>query len=413
MVELVGSTMFNEMVGQTEADDLGMEIVVGHILEDSGTESALDDTVFHRDNAATGRANLVEYFLVNRLEESHIVVCNGLPCFAELTNDTGYYITERSETEDSRTLAIGELASTTYREFLHRTAPIGKDAPASRITDDEGTFVGQLGSVHETAQFVLVHRRRDGKVGNGTKRSEVEGTMMSCSILPYQSCSVETEHDVQAAKRHIVDDMIEGTLSKGRVDVAERYHTLFGKSAGKGNSMTLCYSDIESSLGHFVHHDGKAATRCHRWSDADYLVVLTSQLQKRLTKDILELRWHTLCIVAQTLSGLRIVLARSMENGRILLGRLEALAFNGMQMQQLGPLHILYLAKRIHKLDDIMPVGRTEVTDVEALENILLTNNQRLEGVIETKYLLPPAFAEETHPNKPVRKAETHFIVKA
>ena len=413
MVELVGSTVFDEMIGQAETDDLGMEIVVGHILEDSRPKSALDDTVLHRDNAATGCADLVKDFLINRLEEPHIIVCNGLPCFAEFANDTGHDISERSETEDSRPLAIGKLASTTYRKLLHRTPPIGKDATASRITDDEGTFVGQLGGVHQAAQLMLVHRRRDGEVGNGTKRSQVEGTVMGGSVLPYQSCTVETEHDVQATKRHIVDDMIVGTLSEGRVDVAERYQPLFGKSAGKGNGMTLCNSHVEGSLGHLVHHDGKAATRCHRRSDADNLVVLVRQLQQRLAKDVLEFRWQAFCFVAQTLSGLRVVLARSVENGRVLLGRLEALAFDGMQMQQLGTFHVLYLPKGIHKLDDIVPVGRTEITDVESLEDVLLTHNQRLDGVIETQYLLPPAFAEETHPHKPVRKTETDFIVKA
>ena len=62
---------------------------------------------------------------------------------------------------------------------------------------------------------MLVHRRGDGEIGDGTKGSQVESAVVCGSILSYKSRTVETEDHVQAAKRHIVDNMVEGALCEG------------------------------------------------------------------------------------------------------------------------------------------------------------------------------------------------------
>ena len=142
--------------------------------------------------------------------------------------------------------------------------------------------------------------------------------------------------------------------------------------------MSFCNTDVESTLRHFLHHDIKAATCCHRRSDAHNLLILFRQFKQSLAENILISWRQTLGIVLESFASLGVVLARSMEDCRVLLSRLEALAFDGVQMQEFRPLHVFNLSKSIDKLDDIMPIDRSEVTDVQTLEDILLIVEQRL-----------------------------------
>ena len=46
MVELFGSAMFYEMVGQAKPDDFGMEVVGRHVFDDSRAETSSHDAIF-------------------------------------------------------------------------------------------------------------------------------------------------------------------------------------------------------------------------------------------------------------------------------------------------------------------------------------------------------------------------------
>ena len=94
-------------------------------------------------------------------------------------------------------------------------------------------------------------------------------------------------------------------------------------------------------------------------------------------------------VTPQSFSRLRVIFSRSVEDDWILLGSFEALAFDGMYMQQFGTLHVLYLPEGIHKLDDIVPVDWAKISDVQTLKDVLLTHEQRFEGVVEAQDLLP------------------------
>lgn len=87
MVKLVGGAVFNEVVGQTETYDLRMEVVVCHVLKDSGAKSALNDTVFDSNDAATGCADLMQNVFVDGLEEAHVVVCDRQSFFPQFANN--------------------------------------------------------------------------------------------------------------------------------------------------------------------------------------------------------------------------------------------------------------------------------------------------------------------------------------
>ena len=207
-----------------------------------------------------------------------------------------------------------------------------------------------------------------------------------------------------------MDDVVESTLGEGRVDVAEGNHTLLGKSAREGNGMTFGNAHIERALWHFLHHDGKAAPCCHSRRDAYDAVVLSRKLKQCLSEDVLILR-RKRGVEGKQLTRFGVVLAGSMIDSRVLLGSLEALALDGVNVQKLRTFHVLYLPQRVDQLDDVVSVGRTEVADVHPLEDVLLSCKERLERIIEAKNLLPPAVAEETCSRKLLRKSEAYLII--
>ena len=83
-------------------------------------------------------------------------------------------------------------------------------------------------------------------------------------------------------------DIVEGTLGKGAVDIAEGQETLFGHTSGEGNGMSLGNAYIEGAFRHLVHHDIHRAACRHSGRDTNDLFVLFSQFKQRLAKDVLE-----------------------------------------------------------------------------------------------------------------------------
>ena len=356
-----------------------MQVVVGHVLQDGRTQSAADDTIFHRNDATATCADGLQDVLVDGLEEAHVVVPDCESLLPELPHRFGYDVAQGTEAEHGYVVALAEQTSAPYGQGLQGAAPVGQDSAAPRVTDDEGTASGQLCRVHESAQLVLVHGRTDGQVRYGTQGCQVEGAVMRSAVLSHEARAVEAEDDGQAAQAYVVDDVVEGTLGEGGVDVAEGDKALLSQSAREGDGMPLGNADIEGTLGHLAHHDGEAAACRHGRRDAHYAVVAAGQLKQRLAEDVLILRRQALGVVFQAFAGIGVVLARSMVDGGVLLGSLEAFALDGVEMQELGAGHVLYLSERADKLYDVMAVDGTEVADVQSLEDVLLVVEQGLQ----------------------------------
>ena len=71
-----------------------------------------------------------------------------------------------------------------------------------------------------------------------------------------------------------------------------------------------------------------------------YLRVLAGQFQQCLAKYVLE-TWRGVCrVLHQSLTSLCIKLARSVPYSHVFFGRGIAVAFLGMQVQQLGAFHV-------------------------------------------------------------------------
>lgn len=92
VIEFFGSAVFHEMVWQAETDDLGMEVVVCHILNDGRSESTPNDAVLDGDDAATAGTHLLQDVLVDRLEEAHVIVYNRQSFFPQLADNLRHNI---------------------------------------------------------------------------------------------------------------------------------------------------------------------------------------------------------------------------------------------------------------------------------------------------------------------------------
>ena len=138
-----------------------------------------------------------------------------------------------------------------------------------------------------------------------------------------------------------MDDIVVCPLGKGAIDVAEWQQSFLGHSSGEGDGMSLGNADVEGALGHFLHHNVHRAARRHGRRDTDNPGVLPGQFEQRLSKDILETRRVVLVVVNQALAGLRVEFSRGVPHCDIPLGRGVAMAFLGVQVQQLGTFHSL------------------------------------------------------------------------
>ena len=146
---------------------------------------------------------------------------------------------------------------------------------------------------------------------------------------------------------------------------------------------------------------------CH----AHNAVVHLCQFEQGLTKHILVLGRLVGRVAHDALAGLGIKSARSVPDGGFVFGGLVAFALGGMQVQQLGALHVFELAQQAHHLLDVVTVEGTEVAYVHALKDILLMAQHRLDGVVESYDALAAAVAQMAIVLEPSGHLEPYLVI--
>ena len=193
--------------------------------------------------------------------------------------------------------------------------------------------------------------------------------MMRSTILAHDASPIEAEHHMKVSYRHIMYDVVIGTLCKGTVDITERYHALFCQSPSEGGSMSLSNTHVKGPVRHCLHEFVHRAASRHSRRDAHYLVISLRQFHESLAKDILVL---SPLILIEAFARLRIKASRGMPYRSRLFSRLIAFSLNSVNMKQFRATHILQLANDTYQFLDIMSVNRSEIAYVHALEDILL-----------------------------------------
>ena len=234
---------------------------------------------------------------------------------------------------------------------------------------------------------------------------------MGGSVFAYQSGSVETEHYGQAQQCHVVDDIIIGTLCKRTVDITEGLQSVFRHSSGEGDSMSLGDTYVEGAVGHGFHHDIHRTAGRHRWGHSHDVRVLFRQFEEGLTEYFLIFRGDITGVADDTLAGLRIKLTWRMPDGSRLLRRLVALAFHGVQVQQLRSFHILQLSEDTYQFLDIMSVEGSEIADIHSFEDILLVTDGRFHRIGQSDDAVLAVLSQQSFAVQPACRLETQPVV--
>ena len=208
--------------------------------------------------------------------------------------------------------------------------------------------------------------------------------MMSGTVLANDARTVQAHHHMQAADGHVVYDVVVGTLGKTGVYVAHGYESVLCHAGREGNGMPLGYAHVEAALGHLAHHDVHGAARWHGRCYAHDAFVPACHLQQCLAKDILIARRHIGGIAFDLFARFGVELARSMEYGGVVLGRLVAVPLLCVNVQQARTSHLLDALQGVDQRDDIVPVVRTEIANVHTLEHVLLVVYEGFDGVVQS-----------------------------
>ena len=167
---------------------------------------------------------------------------------------------------------------------------------------------------------------------------------------------------------HIVDDIVVGSLHKGRVDVAEWSLACRRKSCRECYCVTLGNAHIETALGHLRHHYGHRTSRRHSRCYAHNSLVEFGEVEERLTKDILHT--GTLRSLFDALSGLGVKASRSVPNREIVLCRCIAVTLLGDYMEQLWRVYPLQCSQGAYKQLHIVTIHTTKVAETKTLEEV-------------------------------------------
>ena len=208
-----------------------------------------------------------------------------------------------------------------------------------------------------------------------------------------------------------MDDVVVSALREGTIDVAERQQTFFRHTGRERHCMAFGNADIESAVGHGLHHDVHRTPRRHGRCDANDAIVLPGQLEECLTKHILIFRRLVTVVAYQTFTGLGIELSRCMPDGGLLFGGLVALALRGMQMQELRSAHFLQLSEDTHQFLNVVAVEWSEVANVHAFEDVLLVGQCRLQRIVQSNEAFAAVVVHHAARLQPLRSLEAQAVV--
>ena len=328
-----------------------------------------------------------------------------------MIDSLGDIVSDGADGEHGHVIAVMQLAACSHLDHFQGTAPVLQHPSATRISNHERPHARQLGRVHQTAQFVFVEWRADGQVRNGAQGSKVEGTMMRRTVLADETSTIQTEHHVQVQQCHIVDDVVEGPLCKGTIDITEGQQAVLGHTARECDGMSFGNADIEGALRHLLHHDVHRTACGHGWCHADDLGILLSQFQQGMAEHVLVFLRLLGVFVHDALASLWVELPWGMPRGDVLLGRGIAVTLLRVQMEQLRSFHILHLSEDAHQLLHVVAVEWAEIAYVHALEDVLLVRDGTLDGIREADDPLAAVVVEHTLTVKPSRGLEADGII--
>ena len=100
----------------------------------------------------------MQYILINRLEDAHIVVRYTYTPGCSLSNHVLHDLAQRAYCYECNIIALLHKATLAHLDCLKRTTPLLERTGTTRITYHERTHTWLCCGIHHTAQFTLVVR---------------------------------------------------------------------------------------------------------------------------------------------------------------------------------------------------------------------------------------------------------------
>ena len=158
--------------------------------------------------------------------------------------------------------------------------------------------------------------------------------------------------------------------------------------------MAFGNAHIKGAFGHRFGQQVHGATGEHGRRYAHNARIALCEFDQRVAKHILKFRRLPVLARFKTFALLAVELARGVPDDRVFLSQFIALALGGVDVEQARAGHVFEAAQRLHQLQHIVAVVRTEITDVHPLKDILLGGDERLERVVEADEPFAPRCVE-------------------
>ena len=163
-----------------------------------------------------------------------------------------------------------------------------------------------------------------------------------------------------------MDDLIIGALEEGRIDRNDRQQALTGKACRKADGMLLRHANIKEAAGMAVLEEVEAGAVLHGSGDAAQTRFIIAQIGQRTAegrgKGVLRRKLRVGQMVE--ING-----RYGVKLSGIFLGRLQALALLGDDMQEYGGILLAQVGQGVGQHIDIMAVHRPDVLEAHLLEH--------------------------------------------
>ena len=309
---------------------------------------------------------LVQQRFVQRLDPAH-VHDSGTEFFGGLFRRRQ----QGAEVQDGDIFALLNHARFTNRQLAHGLLDFHARAGAAGVAHRRGAGVPVRG-VQQLAAFIFVTGRSDHHVRQAAHESEVKAARMGGAVFAHQAGAVDGESHIQILDRHIVYQLVVASLQERGVDSHNRFLTLAGEAGAEGDGVLFGDGDIvkafREAFGEF-HHAGAFT---HGRGDGDELVILFRHVAQPLAEDVLVLgQFLFLGAVFGNRDlhlGLWLKLVERVVADGVFLGRAEAFALGGYDVQQLGTALVAQVPQGVHQVVHIVAVQWADVIEAEFLE---------------------------------------------
>ena len=228
-----------------------------------------------------------------------------------------------------------------------------------------GPSLAQRG-VHHVLELSLARRRHDDEVGDQPQVGEVERAVVRGAVVADKSRPVEREDHGDVLQRDVLHEHVEGPLQEGRVDRHDGLHAGQRQARGKDDGVLLGDAHVVEAAGKLDLETFEAGALRHGGGDRHH-----PGIAPRLAHDDPAER-----LGVGRSAGTRPALAvaalersRPVVFGRLLLGRLVALALDRAHVDQDGTPRVHGLAHRFAQRADVVAVHHADVGEAELLED--------------------------------------------